>query len=353
MSTAIAADPEHAALNELSAALGRDPRRTQAAGGNTSLKRDGVMWIKASGTWLADATARDIMVPVLLEPMLRAFEEGDIRAEKAVDFVDRAANSSGLRPSIETSVHAVMRQPVVVHIHCVETIALAVRSDGEARIRERLLPLRDVRLAYVPYRRPGLPLAAAIVEAMTPETNVVIFGNHGLLVAGESVAEVADRVERVCTALAAPARSSAEPDTDRLGAIAAGSGYRLPTLSEAHAVALDPISQSIVEQGSLYPDHVIFLGPGVVKGTVLEGRLLELLDAEGKPPRMLLLSGQGVLLHRDCDKGADAMARCLADVVARIPEGAPVLTLSPEQDYELTHWEAEQYRQALNRGTRP
>jgi rhamnose utilization protein RhaD (predicted bifunctional aldolase and dehydrogenase) len=38
---------EFDALRELSAALGVDALRTQGAGGNTSIKRDGVMWIKA------------------------------------------------------------------------------------------------------------------------------------------------------------------------------------------------------------------------------------------------------------------------------------------------------------------
>ena len=48
-------DSELLALRELSSALGADPSRTQGAGGNTSIKRDGAMWIKASGTWLAEA----------------------------------------------------------------------------------------------------------------------------------------------------------------------------------------------------------------------------------------------------------------------------------------------------------
>ena len=46
------------ALRTLSAKLGSDPLLVQAAGGNTSLKRDGIMWIKASGTWLRDALAK-------------------------------------------------------------------------------------------------------------------------------------------------------------------------------------------------------------------------------------------------------------------------------------------------------
>lgn len=39
-------------LNALAASLGRDPLVVQGPGGNISLKRDGVMWVKASGTWM-------------------------------------------------------------------------------------------------------------------------------------------------------------------------------------------------------------------------------------------------------------------------------------------------------------
>ena len=65
---------EAAGLAELaafSARLGRDPEQVQAAGGNTSLKADGLLWVKASGLWLADALDRDLFVPVALAPVLR------------------------------------------------------------------------------------------------------------------------------------------------------------------------------------------------------------------------------------------------------------------------------------------
>jgi rhamnose utilization protein RhaD (predicted bifunctional aldolase and dehydrogenase) len=201
MTSANIDDGEFHALRQLSAALGADPLRTQGAGGNTSIKRDGVMWIKASGTWLADALAHDIMTPVRVEPLRKAIADGDPRAAAATDFVDSGANPSGLRPSIETSVHAIMPWPVVVHIHCVNTIALAVRRDGEALVRERLRPHVDVALAWAPYRKPGLPLAQAIADRLRSDTNVFVLANHGLVVAGEAVAEVADRIQHVCQAL--------------------------------------------------------------------------------------------------------------------------------------------------------
>ena len=81
-------DGELLALRELSAALGADPLRTQGAGGNISIKRDGILWIKASGTWLADALAHDMMTPVRLDPLREAIAQRDPRAAAAVDFVE-------------------------------------------------------------------------------------------------------------------------------------------------------------------------------------------------------------------------------------------------------------------------
>jgi rhamnose utilization protein RhaD (predicted bifunctional aldolase and dehydrogenase) len=46
--------------------------------------------------------------------------------------------------------------------------------------------------------------------------------------------------------------------------------------------------------------------------------------------------------------GADAMARCLADVLARVPKNAPLRYLSGAENDELTNWDAEKYRQKLN-----
>jgi rhamnose utilization protein RhaD (predicted bifunctional aldolase and dehydrogenase) len=340
-------DRELLALRTLSAALGADPLRTQGAGGNTSIKRAGVMWIKASGTWLADATARDIMTPVRLDPLRKAIADGDPRAAAAVDFVDSDLNASGLRPSIETSVHAVIPSPVVVHIHCVNTIALAVRRGGEAIMRERLRKHADVVSAFVPYHKPGLPLALAISGRLTKSTNVFILANHGLVVAGETVAEVADRTARVCDAFSAPARPAPEADIQRLASIVEGADYRLPRDSAAHAVALDPKSLAIASRGSLYPDHVVFLGPGLVTDTTAGDRLQA--PDHRRPFPILALPGLGVVLHRSASKNVDAMARCLADVAARIPEEAPIRTLTSGEEQELMNWEAETYRQSLGR----
>ncbi len=166
-------------LRTLSARAGADPLLVQAAGGNTSLKDDGVMWIKASGTWLKDAASRDIFVPVDQAALVDALAQRDPAADACLPFVRADLNSTGLRPSIETSVHALMPHRIVVHVHCVNTIAWAIRGDAEERLAERL---REFAWAFVPYARPGLPLAEAIAARQRPGIDVLVLGNHGLVV---------------------------------------------------------------------------------------------------------------------------------------------------------------------------
>ena len=64
-----------AALARVSAELGANRLLIQAAGGNTSVKSDGVLWVKASGRWLAKALDEPIFaaldLPRLTEAMAR------------------------------------------------------------------------------------------------------------------------------------------------------------------------------------------------------------------------------------------------------------------------------------------
>ncbi|TPN49255.1 MULTISPECIES: class II aldolase/adducin family protein [unclassified Mesorhizobium] len=335
---------ELAALRALSAGIGLNPHMTQAAGGNTSLKAGGTLWIKASGTWLKDALSDDIMVPVAMAPLLKAVEERNPAADKPQAFAVDELNPRGLRPSIETTVHALMPQRVVLHVHCVDTISLAVQANGEAEVARRL---GGIEWAYVPYFRPGLPLARGIAEKLRPGVDVLILGNHGLVVAAETVAEADLLLRRVRSLLARPARVTAAPDIVALTTLAGDSVYRLPADIEAHAVALDPESRRMAEAGSLYPDHVIFLGRGSVvakPGEDAAGVVARL----GAVPVAILFPGAGVLMRGDASAGADAMQRCLADVTARVDVAARLNYLTAAENDELVNWDAEQYRQKLN-----
>jgi rhamnose utilization protein RhaD (predicted bifunctional aldolase and dehydrogenase) len=340
---------EFDALKTLSARIGSDPSLTQGAGGNTSLKVGDTLWIKASGTWLAHALDADIMVPVRIEPLLAAVAAIDSAAEEAHRFTVAERNASGLRPSIETTVHALMPQRVVLHVHCVDTIALAVRTDCVEQVSPRL---EGLNWAYVPYARPGLPLALAIAEHAAQRPDVLILGNHGLVVAGETVGQAEALLRDVKARLRIEPRAASPPGEAALLALAwAGGGeapYRLPDSGAAHAVATDAASLAIAARGSLYPDHVIFLGEG--SAIAEEGEdVAAVVRRLGCAPASIVFPGAGVLMRADVPPNGDAMARCLADVAARIPADAPLRVLTVEEHLQLTDWDAEKYRQELAR----
>lgn len=322
---------EFNALRTLSAKVGSDPLLVQAAGGNTSIKADGVMWIKASGTWLRDAAAKDIFVPLDLARLTAALAADDPACESCTDFVRQDINPLGLRPSIETSVHGLMPQKAVVHVHCVNTIAHAIRADAEQVLGEKL---KGFNWAFVPYARPGLMLSRAIRKAYRPGVDVLVLGNHGLAVAADTVAEAEALMERVVAALAGPVRDLGTPDLEALSKAAAGSDYRLPEDPTCHAVALDSEVRSAACNHVYYPDHVVFLGTSI-PATLASGAAA------------VALPGLGVLVSKAAKPSVEPMLRCAGDVFSRLPAQAKLKALTAAEIDQLLNWDAEKYRQTM------
>lgn len=306
----------------LSARLGQDPLQVQGPGGNTSVKDDGVMWIKASGTELADATEKDIFVAVdRTAALAEAREEaGDGSCTSTVLDPDIS-----LRPSIETTFHAALDWPVVVHTHSVATLTHAISPEGRKSADQKLSGLPFVQ---VPYAKPGLPLTREILARVTPETQVIILHNHGLICCGESVDAVSTLIAAVEERLAMPTLASTAhtiPRETPAGFEWAAAGW----------LALDPRAQELATSGTYYPDHVVFLGPA-----------LPTSDFDGARPAVII-PDHGVLQRIGATSSQAAMLQCLSDVLSRLPPEWSVEAIGPEAEAELLDWDAEKYRQAL------
>ena len=305
----------------LSARLGQDPLQVQGPGGNTSVKDGRVMWIKASGTELADAERQDIFVAV----------DRDAAKAEAHGDGDGSCKSTGLdprislRPSIETTFHAALEASVVVHTHSVATLVHAASPEGLALLPEKLDGLNYIA---VPYAKPGLPLTGEILARASADTQVFILQNHGLIAMGETVEEVSQIVADVETRLAMPALRGDDvvPSHD------APDGF---SWAYASWIARDAVACARALRGSYYPDHVVFLGPG-----------LPVQDHDGAPPA-LVLPEDGVLIRDHATSSQRAMLRCISDVLARVPNGWSMNPIGADAEAELLNWDAEKYRQAL------
>src|SRR5580700_809111 len=242
---------EIASLLNLSRRVGCDPQLVQGNNGNISLKLDGVLWIKASGKWLADAKQEDTFVPVELAVVKESLRR-NVEIAQLYTWVDE------LRPSIETAMHAVLPHRVVLHVHSVNTIAWAVRRDGPSQLSKRLAGLD---WQWIPYVSSGIPLARKVQELLSeaPETNVFILGNHGLVICGNDCEGAEALLNEVERRLAVIPRPSPEPEAGLLAALSDCSHWRFPNIPALHALGTDPVSRMILKGGVLYPCQAIFL----------------------------------------------------------------------------------------------
>jgi rhamnose utilization protein RhaD (predicted bifunctional aldolase and dehydrogenase)/NAD(P)-dependent dehydrogenase (short-subunit alcohol dehydrogenase family) len=186
-----------AALVQLSNRIGQDPRLVQPGGGNTSIKLDDALLVKGSGTDLRtiglDGFSR--LSLARLAPLAEAESMSDADMMR---FMAGCMLREGPAPSVETPLHSLLPHRVIAHTHDVATMSLTNVSDGVA---ERLVgELFEDTIVYVPYSRPGFPLARAVGEMVgrIPERAIgLTLAHHGLVVWGEDAEKVQQRLKQV------------------------------------------------------------------------------------------------------------------------------------------------------------
>jgi rhamnose utilization protein RhaD (predicted bifunctional aldolase and dehydrogenase)/NAD(P)-dependent dehydrogenase (short-subunit alcohol dehydrogenase family) len=184
-------------LVHLSHRIGQDPRLVQPGGGNTSIKVDGTLLVKGSGTDLRTIGPEGFTRLDLAR--LAGLRHADTMTDaEMMRFMATCMVAEGPVPSVETPLHALLPQRVIAHTHDVATMSLTNVADGTA---ERLVAeLFEGSIVYVPYVRPGFPLARAVAglaDRIPPHAEGLALAHHGLVVWGEDPASCRDRLVRI------------------------------------------------------------------------------------------------------------------------------------------------------------
>jgi len=318
---------EFSALRATAARLGNDPLQIQGPGGNVSIKSDGKMLVKASGTWLSDAQREDVFTPVDASAMAVALRAGDPSADQPVAFL----LSDGLRPSIETSFHAILEAPVVLHTHCVATLARSTAPISQAE-------LDALELVFVPYQKPGAELARSILEAWHPGAKGAVLGNHGLIVVADTVEEAEAKVYEVARHFDTGPVPVCEPDPCLIAELA-GSAWTAMGRGATTALAFHPECLAKAAGPALFPDQLIFLGPEPFVAD------LPMIPPQGPPLGLALFRDRGAAVPENASPACIALAEMMGEVVFRLRDEPTRLTES--QTLDLLGWDAEKYRQSL------
>ncbi|MCL2343505.1 MAG: class II aldolase/adducin family protein [Firmicutes bacterium] len=170
---------------------GSDSSLTVAGGGNTSMKADGVLYVKSSGTALGTIDENGFValdLKRLLSVLDKTYPAEDAAREAAFLADVQAAKlpgQEGKRPSVEALLHALFPRRYVLHLHPTLVNGLTCARDGE-QWAAKLFP----EALWVPECRPGYTLAKLLSERMRPGTDTVLLQNHGVFFAADGAEEL-------------------------------------------------------------------------------------------------------------------------------------------------------------------
>jgi rhamnose utilization protein RhaD (predicted bifunctional aldolase and dehydrogenase) len=321
--------------------ISQDPLLVQGAGGNVSWKDGGVLWVKASGTWLANAGNEEIFVPVDLVHLRTAMAEGNFSE------TPKLTSETSLKPSIETMLHALMPQKIVVHLHAVEILAHLVRENSEIEIQK--LVGDAVKWVFVDYIKPGADLAHNVFAqlAIHRDADVVFLNSHGLVIGGESIDSIDTKLRKLLLQFKTkPRQFENNMSSEVLTSEYLNSSYVMSVDSNVNKLATNTeLISRIKTDWALYPDHIVFLGE---KAIVVNGDNDLLVEVNSAiPPNYIFVAGKGVYEHSLTTNAHRAQLRCYYDVLARQKSVEKLVTLSSFEVAELLNWDSEKYRQSM------
>ncbi len=256
--------PQVAALLARSHRLGADPRNTNYAGGNTSVKSAAIdpvtgqpaelLWVKGSGGDLGTLTADGLAV--LRLDRLRALAgvyPGPEREDEMVTAFDYCLHGKGgAAPSIDSAMHGLVTARHVDHLHPDSGIAIAAAEDGQA-LTERCF---GGRVVWVPWRRPGFQLGLDIagIQREHPDAIGVILGGHGITAWGAT----SDECEARSLEIIARAQRFLDENgrAEPFGPVLAGYKAVLPNADRlARAAAIAPVIRGLVSSDQRQVGH--------------------------------------------------------------------------------------------------
>lgn len=325
--------------------IGSDPLLVQGAGGNISWKEGDILWIKASGTWLAEAETKNIFTPVNLSHLRIEI------ANKNFSATPEVCNNSDLKPSIETLLHALMPHKVVVHLHAIEILAHLVQANAKEKIKN--LIANSFNWSYVPYCKPGAELAEAVFEQLfkNPDSQIVFLENHGVVIGGDDVNEVASTLHSLTLKLQTePSLEFTNIPLPKPNSELLKKGYIPCSPPEISLLSYrDEMIKRVLHDWALYPDHVVFLG---AKPVTTDPSLSHLDQITASQPPFIFVIGDAVYENLNVTDAQKAQLRCYYDVIARQKPSEKLSSLSDRQILELLNWDAEKYRKKTNSNRR-
>ncbi len=202
--------PEINELVEISRFYGNNKEYVIAGGGNTSFKDGQTIWIKASGQPLARLDEKGL-VALSREKLQvisgKTYSDDTVLREEQVkndlynSIIEPGQNK---RPSVETSLHELIRYKFVVHLH--PTIINGILCSHNAK--NLVIKLFGEKALFVPYTDPGYTLFKKLEAEIknfrdrhSTDPQIILLENHGSFVSADSTEEIRKIYENIISVI--------------------------------------------------------------------------------------------------------------------------------------------------------
>lgn len=362
-------------LITLSRYYGNDPQFVLLGGGNTSVKEDGVMFVKASGHALGTITSAGFVrmsLPDLDGIWSKDYPADDSAREDAVlrDMMDCRCSGETARPSVEALLHALIPYTYVVHLHPAMVNGLTCGQSGKDAVS---IMFPDA--LWIPLVKPGYILADIVRQEMSKYVeahdgtvpNVIFLQNHGIFVGAETPQDIHGIYDDVMKALAThvvrrPNFSEVAINSDDVQKVLDGLRRFAGEDSDIRMVMNVELETKLQNRENFYPissaftpDHIVYSGfkPLWVDASIFSvadpaaevARLCEdFATKEGVRPKVVCVQRLGVFAF-----GENALALFLDTVkVAVFTEsfGGALFMDDAMIDF-IRDWEVEKYRSSV------
>jgi len=366
------------ALIEISRYYGKNPEYVLAGGGNTSWKDEETLYIKASGTSLAEAVP-DSFVKMDRKALARIWEkqypESSDERESAVLTDLMAARKPGeekKRPSVETLLHDILPFAFVVHLHPALVNGLTCSQQGE-KTAEEIFGKEAIWIAPV---NPGYVLSKIVKTAIDDYKSrngkaaaVIFLQNHGVFVGGNSAESVKKIYDEIMSKIGA--RIKRRPDFSDEKILSVNTNTQIdPQISDILKTLADITGSAVFMRGgevaalvkdrmsfapvssAFTPDHIVYAGsePLFIEANTsggIQDAWKKHIEKTGRAPKIVAVQGLGVFGVGGTDKAALLALELFRDsvkvAVYSQSFGGPLFMTKDKIDF-INNWEVERYR---------
>ncbi|SHF05989.1 Rhamnose utilisation protein RhaD, predicted bifunctional aldolase and dehydrogenase [Mariniphaga anaerophila] len=378
--------PEIKELIEVSRYYGKNKEYVIAGGGNTSFKNEKHLWIKASGINLGSIGEDGFCVldrAKLNDIPNQQFSANPVQREEEVKNAllnSRINPESGLRPSVETSLHNLFSYKYVVHTHSTLINGLMCSNQAEQKTTE----IFGEKALFVPYSDPGYILFKIIAEQIAAyhqkfgnDPKIVLIQNHGIFVAANTTDEIKGIYAGIETKLKNTfdsfPESEEKPVSKEMAEILPAVRMMLSgeKLKVATAFNSTWISNFITDKKTFSkwiarpynPDQMVYClseylfieNKGTTEKILSEARaqIAEFTTRRKATPKIIFIQNEGVIAAEDSAVSVGYLKDMVSDFcqIATLAEnfGGPH-PLTAEQVAFIENWEVENYRKKVSLG---